>query len=187
MAPTVDDAELEILSQIRALNEGDMKDKLLEAFLSQVHSTKKESSSKPRFIDTSFDRNTRAFQRSQLQDKVHQLTLAEVSREIHTLKSEISTLKEKVSSLEKGKFHEEEEEIYFEPKNTNVQIFQGKKDKDTIFREMRLLTIQYQHHHVLLNICIQGQMFSLKTLIDSGADINVLNEKIITSKYWIKA
>lgn len=96
-------------------------------------------------------------------------------------------MKYKVSQLEKGKQQEEREEDYVSFKNTNVEIFEGKRDNVTGFSDMRILTIQYQHHHVMLNICIEGKMFSLRTLIYSGADINVLHSKIIPSEYWIKA
>ena len=48
------------------------------------------------------------------------------------------------------------------------------------------MLIQYQQHHVMLDICINGEMFSLKTLIDSRADVNILNSKVIPTKYWVK-
>lgn len=48
---------------------------------------------------------------------------------------------------------------------------------------MNIMTIQYQQHHVLLNVNIQGEKFTLKKLIDSGVDINVLNKKVIPAKY----
>ena len=50
-------------------------------------------------------------------------------------------------------------------------------------RDMRVMTIQYQQHHVMLDIYIQGEMFSLRTLIDIGADVNVLNSKLMPAKY----
>jgi len=55
------------------------------------------------------------------------------------------------------------------------------------FGNMKIMTIQYQQHHVLLNVNIQGENFTLRTLIDFGADINVLNKKVIPAKYWTPA
>ena len=44
------------------------------------------------FIDASFERNTRSFQRSQQKSKTRTLTLGEVSQEIHHLKKDIVSL-----------------------------------------------------------------------------------------------
>lgn len=72
MAQTIDDAETKLLAQIRTLREGELKEKLLETFLSTMHKKQghcSKSSSKIEFkalfIDASFERNTRVFQRSQ--------------------------------------------------------------------------------------------------------------------------
>jgi len=51
------------------------------------------------------------------------------------------------------------------------------------FREMRIMAIEYQQHHVKINLCIQGEMFSLTALLDSGADVNILNSNVIPAKY----
>lgn len=45
------------------------------------------------------------------------------------------------------------------------------------------MTIQYQQQHVLLNVNIQGENFTLRTLIDLCANINVLIKKVIPAKY----
>ena len=121
----------------------------------------------------------------------------EVSREIHHLKSEISTLKSQVAQLEKGKQPLTQNiyaittayTLHTAPKTdeSNVEIFEGKKDPTIGFREMRILAIEYQQHHVLLKNCIKGQMFTLKTLIDSRADVNVFNTKVIPTKFWVKS
>ena len=52
---------------------------------------------------------------------------------------------------------------------------------------MRVLAIEYQQHHVQVKICIKGEMFTLTTLLDSGADVNIFNKKAIPSKYWVSA
>ena len=52
---------------------------------------------------------------------------------------------------------------------------------------MRILAIEYQQHHVLINVCIKWEMFSLTALIDSGADINIFNTKVIPTKFWVAA
>lgn len=38
----------------------------------------------------------------------------------------------------------------------------------------------------MLDISINGEIFSLKTLIDFGANVNILNSKIGPAKYWVK-
>ena len=52
---------------------------------------------------------------------------------------------------------------------------------------MRVMAIEYQQHHVMLDICINGEMFSLRTLIDFGVDVNILNSRIVPEKYWVKS
>lgn len=39
----------------------------------------------------------------------------------------------------------------------------------------------------MLDICINGEMFSLRTLIDSRVDVNILNSKIAPVKYLVKS
>ena len=163
-----------------------MKENLLETFLNTMHKNQERSSktaskteSKALFVDASFEKNTRAFQRSQQQSKARSLTLGEIIQEIHNLKKEISSLNTKVSEIEKGK-SPQDEEIFSNP---NIEIFEGKRDYSVGFRDMRVMPIQYQQHHVMLDICINGEMFSLKTLIDSGADVNILNSKVIPAEY----
>jgi len=39
----------------------------------------------------------------------------------------------------------------------------------------------------MVDICINGEIFSLRTLIDSRADVNILNSKIVPVKYWVKS
>lgn len=99
----------------------------------------------------------------------------EVSKEIHYLKAEISTLKSKVAQLEKEKqplvpnifAHENAYTLHTVPYSSEpkVKIGEGQRDVTTGLREMRILTIEYQQHHVLLDICIQNEILSLTVLI----------------------
>ena len=52
---------------------------------------------------------------------------------------------------------------------------------------MGILSIEYQKHHVQINICIKGEVFPLTALIDLGADVNILSKKVIPSKFWVSA
>lgn len=63
MAQTTKEEELKLLAQIRAMEEGDMKNRLLEAFLDQLHfsTSSKSSSKKPLYVDPSYERNTKSF------------------------------------------------------------------------------------------------------------------------------
>ena len=71
--------------------------------------------------------------------------------------------------------------------NSNIQIIEGQKDPILGFRKMRIMAIEYQQHHVKVNLCIQGEILSFTALLDSGADVNILNSKVIPAKYWISA
>lgn len=89
--------------------------------------------------------------------------------------------------LEKGKSIDEADTIkeydieeFYKP---NVQIYEGRKYTALGFQEMRILSIEYQQHHVQINICIRRKMFNLTALIDSRVDVNILNTKVIPAKY----
>jgi len=64
MAQTKEE-EIKILSQIRAMEDGEMKTRLTEAFMDQLKTSShsKGSSKKPLFIDASYECNTKSFQR----------------------------------------------------------------------------------------------------------------------------
>ena len=61
------------------------------------------------------------------------------------------------------------------------------QDPNFGFKDMILFTITYQQHHVKVNICIQGKKFQMTALLDSGANINILNMKNIPARYWVSA
>lgn len=68
------------------------------------------------FVDASYEKNTKSFQRNQQHTKSRSLTLGEVNHEIHYLKTKIVELKAKISQIEKGKWQEPTE-------NPNVENF----------------------------------------------------------------
>jgi hypothetical protein len=61
-----------------------------------------------------------------------------------------------------------------------VQKEQEGKNEDNI------LSVYHQKFHVLLNIKIQDKLFRLKTLLDTGSDLNLLNKDIIPVQFWHK-
>lgn len=121
MAHTIDDDESKVLVGIKMHVEGEMKEKLLETFLQirqkDFGNTLKGNISISLFVDSSYEENTKYFQRNQKHTKPRSLTLGEVSHEIHHLKKEIIELKTKVSQTNKGKWQEPTE-------NHNVEIFE---------------------------------------------------------------
>ena len=50
---------------------------------------------------------------------------------------------------------------------------------------MRIVTIQYQKYHVEIIIEIEGEIFFLNALLDTGSDMNLLNQNRIPCKYWL--
>jgi len=55
--------EIKILSQINAMEGGEMKNRLMEAFMDQMKSSNRSSSKKPLFIEASYKKNAKPFQR----------------------------------------------------------------------------------------------------------------------------
>lgn len=50
----------------------------------------------------------------------------------------------------------------------------------------RVLPILHQKFHVVLDIKIKGTVFKLKTLMDTGSNLNLLDKDIIPTKFWQK-
>lgn len=104
MTATEED-ELKILSKIRSMEDGEMKNHLTKAFMDQIKSkASKYSGKKSLFIDAAYERNTKSFQMNQQNPgRVRSITLGEVSREIRNLKVEIFAMKCQIAELKKGK------------------------------------------------------------------------------------
>ena len=61
----IDEDELNIFAHLCAMEEGDLKNRLLETFMSQTSSASKSACKKPLFLEASYQRNTKAYQRDQ--------------------------------------------------------------------------------------------------------------------------
>jgi len=61
------------------------------------------------------------------------------------------------------------------------------KEDSTGQKKDQVLQISHQKYHVLINLQIQGMPFQLKTLIDTGSDLNLLHKNIIPVKFWQKS
>ena len=84
MAHNIEDDDSKVLSSIKMLVEGEMKEKMLDAFLQTMHkeqgrSCSKKNQAKTLFVDGSYEKNTRSFQRNKEHTKPRSLTLGEVS------------------------------------------------------------------------------------------------------------
>jgi len=98
---TTEEEELKFPSQIRAMEDGEMKNHMTKAFMNQLK-TKASNNSGKKYLsfDASYEKNTKSFQRHQRKpDRVRSLILGEVSREIHILKTEISALKAQMAEI----------------------------------------------------------------------------------------
>ena len=104
MAQTNED-DMKVFAQIHAMEEGDLKATLVKAFMQHgTGSSNSSSSKKPNFVDASYDRNTKSYLQHN-STKVRGLTLGEVSKEIHNLKSEINSMKSEISVLKQQAKH----------------------------------------------------------------------------------
>jgi hypothetical protein len=72
------------------------------------------------------------------------------------------------------------------PQNENVNISTFETNSIEGLNSMRIMAIQHQQYHVMINMNIQGQIFKLKASIDSGSYFNILNKDSIPSYYWLK-
>ena len=69
------------------MEDGDLKTRLIDACMQSSSSSTSRSGKKLMFVDASYERNTRIYLRQKQEDKVRALTLGEVSREIHCMKT----------------------------------------------------------------------------------------------------
>jgi hypothetical protein len=58
-----------------------------------------------------------------------------------------------------------------------------KKEEEKQEEECKL---KHQQYHVMVDLQIQDLNFRLKTLIDTGSDLNLLNKHVIPVAYWEK-
>jgi hypothetical protein len=151
------------------------------------------------------------FIRQNRNEKLQPLTMNDIRKEINLLKKEVAYLKKKVGQLETQTSEEnayktdlwERQEIK-ELKSQVQMLNSGPPPLEDVPTEehpninlfettdieginaMRIMAIQHQKYHVLIKIKIQDQVFKLKSLIDSGSDLNILHKDIIPSIYWNK-
>lgn len=83
-----------------------------------------------------------------------------ISFPVHTLS--ISDLGKELQKIKKEQKQEEEE------------------------KKAKACKLQYQQFHVLIDLRIQDLNFRLKTLIDTGSDLNLLHKQVIPMAYWEK-
>ena len=129
-------------------------------------SSSTSSGKKPNFVDASYDRNTKSYLQHN-SSKARTLTLGEVSREIHNMKSEIYILKIEIIELKKNKqvAASPVSSPIFSGKKINytlhgpppkitedVEVAEGHPDPSMGICDMHLLAIQYQQHHVYITV-----------------------------------
>jgi len=115
MYSSTGDQEAQLLAQIKALPEGEIKNSLLETFLKSLNTEQrlknpeslKKEISKPLFLEASFERNTKTFIKHNKEAKIQHTSVADFAKEIVFLKKEVVGLKNKLEKIE-----EESEESY---------------------------------------------------------------------------
>jgi chromosome segregation ATPase len=179
------DQEAQMLAQIKALPEGDMKNSLLDTFVKIVKTEQRNKNvepprRKPLFIDSSFDRNTNTFTKFNREAKLQNTSITDLAKEILLLKKEISELKEKFKRME------EEAEYSFKIDSWARQEIRELKEKldsipppleDTPFESpksiiqgkttaqmkgltgMKIMPIRYKKHYVRIKLEINREVF----------------------------
>jgi hypothetical protein len=115
MYNSIGDQDAQMLAQIKALPEGDMKSSLFETFLKTMKTGQglkdpeipSREENKPLFLEASFERNTKSFIKHNKEEKVQHTSITDLSKEITFLKKEVAELKSKLR-----KFEEESEDSY---------------------------------------------------------------------------
>ena len=114
------------------------------------------------------------------------ITITDLQEEIKNLKQEIQILKENDISLEyrllelEGKnIIRNQHKIELEPSNDEA----GTSNNNYI----NLLSLITTHKwHTEVNLVIKGEIFTTITLIDSGTDVNCIQEGLISTQYYEK-
>jgi hypothetical protein len=195
------------LAQIKSLPDSDMKSSLLDAYIKAVKSEQKgkihESLKRqPLFLDASFDKNTKTYIKFNREQKLKDISVTDLAKEISSLKTEVASLRRDLNILQ------QEVEISYPIDSWARQEINLIKERiesipppledapfETIVQEksaselqgitgMQVLPISYQKYYVTLKIEICNEVFSLTTLIDTGSDVNLLHKDLIPAKYW---
>jgi len=99
------DQEAQMLAQIKALLEGEMKNSLLDTFVKTVktdqrNKTVESSKREPLFIDAYYDRNTKTFIKFNREEKLQNTSVNDLAKEVLLLKKEVFELKGKIKRME---------------------------------------------------------------------------------------
>ena len=99
------DQEAQMLVQIKALPEGEMKNSLPDTFVKTVKTEQRNktvefSKREPMFIDASYDRNTKTFIKFNREAKLQNTSVTDLAKEVLLLKKEVSELKGKIKRME---------------------------------------------------------------------------------------
>jgi hypothetical protein len=50
---------------------------------------------------------------------------------------------------------------------------------------MKILPIRFQKYRVRIKLEINGEIFKLNALLDTGSDMNLVHKDLIPAKYWL--
>jgi hypothetical protein len=92
-------------------------------------------------------------------------------------RQEIKVLKEQVASLPPPLEYVPNEQ------ENNLHIARHESNHLQGLDAMKILNIQYHKYHVEIIIEIEGEFFFLNALLDTGSDMNLLNQNLIPCKY----
>jgi hypothetical protein len=201
------DQDSQMLAQIKALPEGDMKNSLLETFLNTMKEGQRlknheslNKGSQPLFLEASFERNTKSFIKYNKEANMQHTSIIDLAKDLVLLKKEVVDLKNKLKH-----FEEESENCYKIDSWARQEIQTMREQLDSRpppledvpmktmplnaaqlqgLNAMKILPVRFQKYHIQIKIEINYEVFCLKALLDTGSDMNLLDKDLIPHKYW---
>jgi hypothetical protein len=156
------------------------------------------------FIDASFDKNANFFIKFNRESKLQNASVTDLAREVLQMKKEIFELKEKIRRMEeeaeynfkidswaRQEIKELKEIIDSVPPPLEDAPFEGPRSviqgQTTVEMQglagMKIMAIRYQKYYVKIKLEINGEIFLLTALLDTGSDMNLLNKELDPTKY----
>ena len=188
-------AEQSLLEIANDIADPEKKTRYLEAILSLIKHTSASSTSEntqknitPKVKDSPYTMRE-LFQRRESQDSFRPVTTKDLHREINTLKNEISELKVTNQAVKIEISHLQNRLYSLENKGKDImteEILEQAKDKNLLLNLIREVT--YQKWFIRVNIVIKQQftLTQVVALVDSGADMNCIQEGLVPTRFFEK-
>ncbi|KAG8634083.1 hypothetical protein MANES_17G011850v8 [Manihot esculenta] len=164
----------QILEQIEQVQDSNIKRKFFKKLSKVINEELKQGTEAP----TNFEEIEQMFRHKK---PVTTISSMDLQSEIRQLKLEVRQLKYRCDQLEQNQNSKEKEKVIEKKEEINSG---NESDKELKFND--ITRIKYQKWYVKINLTIKDFKLETIAMLDSGADMNCIDQGIIPSRYFHK-